>query len=122
MNLPKMKNLKIVFVLGIFFSLNFVFAATVSGENQVTLTTSSNGITCNLGANLAIWTNISSGVNLTVYNSTGNISGIAINGMNIEISFTTAYTAATANGLYATIDYMTSTPSYSINVANIAMN
>jgi hypothetical protein len=61
-------------------------------------------------------------LNLAVYNSTGNISGIAINGMNIEISFTTAYTASTANGLYATIEYMASTPSYSINVANIAMN
>jgi hypothetical protein len=61
-------------------------------------------------------------LNLAVYNSTGNISGIAISGMNIEISFTTAYTASTANGLYATIEYMASTPSYSINVANIAMN
>ena len=61
-------------------------------------------------------------LNLSVFNSTGNISGIAINGMNIEISFTTAYTSATANGLYATIEYMSSTPSYSINVANIAMN
>jgi hypothetical protein len=60
--------------------------------------------------------------NLSVFNSTGNISGIAISGMNIEISFTTAYTATTANGLFATIDYMTNVPGHSINVANIAMN
>jgi hypothetical protein len=61
-------------------------------------------------------------LNLSTFNSTGNISGIAINGMNIEISFTNAYTAATANGIFVTIEFMTSNASYSINIANIAMN
>jgi hypothetical protein len=59
---------------------------------------------------------------LQIYSSTGNVSGIAINGMNIEISFTSAYTSATANGIYATIEYMTNVPSYSINVSGITMN
>ena len=61
-------------------------------------------------------------LNLAVYNSTGNISSITVAGMNIEIAFTSAYTAATANGVFVTIDYMTNVPSYSINVANITMN
>jgi hypothetical protein len=59
---------------------------------------------------------------LAIYSNTGNISGIAINAMNIEISFTTSYDSATANGLYATIEFMTNVPSYSINVAGITMN
>ena len=59
---------------------------------------------------------------LTVLSSTGNISSISISGMNIEIAFTSAYTSATANGLYATIEYMTYVPSYSIIIGSIAMN
>ena len=61
-------------------------------------------------------------LNLAVYNSTGNISSITVAGMNIEIQFTNSYAGATANGIYVTIDYMTNSPSYSINVANITMN
>jgi hypothetical protein len=59
---------------------------------------------------------------LTVLSSNGNISSISIAGMNIEIQFTSAYTSATANGVYVTIEYMTNVPSYSISVANITMN
>lgn len=59
---------------------------------------------------------------LTTHNSTGNISGIAINGMNIEISFSSGYTNGTANGVYVTIEYMTGIPGYSIDIANIRMN
>jgi hypothetical protein len=60
--------------------------------------------------------------NLTTLSSTGNVSGIATNGSNIEISFTTAYTSGTANGVFVTIEYMSNTISYSIDVGNIAMN
>jgi hypothetical protein len=59
---------------------------------------------------------------LQSWNGNGNFSSIAINGMNIEITFTTAYTSSTANGLYVTIEYMTNVPSYSIDIANISMN
>ena len=53
----------------------------------------------------------------------GNISSIGYGGgMNVEINFASAYTSATANGIYVTIEYMTNVPSYSIDVANIAMN
>ena len=60
--------------------------------------------------------------NLTVLASTGNISGIAVNGSNIEISFTTAYTSSNTDGLFATIEFMTNVTANSINIANIAMN
>jgi hypothetical protein len=60
--------------------------------------------------------------NLASWGGGGNFSSIAINGMNIEITFTTAYTSGTANGVYVTIEYMTNSISLSIDVANIAMN
>jgi hypothetical protein len=60
--------------------------------------------------------------NLSTLSSTGNISGIAINGMNIEITFVTGYTNATANGVFVCLEYMTSNTESSINVPNIAMN
>jgi len=60
--------------------------------------------------------------NLSTLASAGNVSGIAANGMNVEISFTTAYTSTTSDGVYVTIEYMSNTISYSIDVANIAMN
>ena len=61
--------------------------------------------------------------NLSVLSSTGNISGIATNGLsNIEISFTSAYTGPTSNGVFATIEYMTNNISYSLQPTNIVMN
>jgi hypothetical protein len=54
--------------------------------------------------------------------STGNVSLIASSGSNLEITFTTAYTSATADGIYVTIEYMTNNAGFSIDVANIAMN
>lgn len=60
--------------------------------------------------------------NLTSWGLGGNVSSISISGMNIIVAFTTAYTSATANGIYATIEYMTNVPAYSINVSGIAMN
>jgi hypothetical protein len=60
--------------------------------------------------------------NLSTLNSSGNIASIAINGMNIEITFTLPYTLSTVNGLFTTIEYMTNNVSWSINVANITMN
>jgi hypothetical protein len=60
--------------------------------------------------------------NLTSWGGGGNYSSTAINGMNIEITFTTAYTSATANGVFVTIEYMTNNINNSIDVTNIAMN
>jgi hypothetical protein len=59
---------------------------------------------------------------LTTLNSSGNVLSIAINGMNIEITFVFDYTFATSSGLYTTIEYMTNAIEYSIDVPNIAMN
>jgi hypothetical protein len=59
---------------------------------------------------------------VSLLSSSGNISSISTSGSNLEINFTTAYTDATANGVYVTIEYMTNVPDYSIIVANIAMN
>jgi hypothetical protein len=61
---------------------------------------------------------------LNAWEVNGNISSIGYGGgMNIDINFSTAYTSAgEANGIYITIEYMTNVPSYSINVAGIAMN
>lgn len=60
--------------------------------------------------------------NLTSWNGGGNYSAISIAGMNIEIDFTTAYTSATADGIFVTIEYMTNDNNYSIDIPNIAMN
>jgi len=60
--------------------------------------------------------------NLTTLNSSGNILTIAINGMNIEITFITGYGSSTADGVYTTIEYMTNRDNYSIDVPNITMN
>jgi hypothetical protein len=60
--------------------------------------------------------------NLQSWGGAGNYSSIAINGMNIEITFTTAYTSATVDGLMAHIEYMCYRAEDSIDVANIAMN
>ena len=60
--------------------------------------------------------------NLTTLNSSGNILSIAINGMNIEITFVFDYTSGTASGIYTTIEYMTNNVGYSIDVPNITMN
>ena len=60
--------------------------------------------------------------NLSSWNGNGNYASIAINGMSIEITFTADYTAATSDGVFVTIEYMTGTESYSIDVPNIAMN
>jgi hypothetical protein len=59
---------------------------------------------------------------LTSWGGGGNFSGVSIAGMNIEIDFTTAYTQATASGIFVTIEYMTANNSGSIDVANITMN
>jgi hypothetical protein len=60
--------------------------------------------------------------NLTAWGGGGNYSSIAINGMYVEITFTTAYTAGTDNGVYVCIEFMTNVEAYGIDVANIAMN
>jgi hypothetical protein len=60
--------------------------------------------------------------NLATLNSSGNILSIAINGMNIEITFVFGYGSATASGIYTTIEYMTNNVSFSIDVPNITMN
>jgi hypothetical protein len=60
--------------------------------------------------------------NLQSWGGAGNYSSIAINGMNIEITFTTAYTSATVDGLMANIEYMCYRSQNSIDVANITMN
>ena len=54
--------------------------------------------------------------------STGNVSGIQTSGSNLIINFTTAYTSATADGIFATIEYMTNSVSKSLQPANIVMN
>jgi hypothetical protein len=61
-------------------------------------------------------------VNVTTISSTGNIALIASVGSNLEITFTTGYTSATADGIYVTLEYMTNNAGFSIDVANIAMN
>jgi hypothetical protein len=60
--------------------------------------------------------------NFASWGRQGNAASIAVNGMNVEITFTTAYTGATADGIFATIEYMTNSAPISIDVANIAMN
>jgi hypothetical protein len=54
--------------------------------------------------------------------STGNISGVSTSGMNLIISFTSAYTYAVADGVFVTIEYMTNHLSYSLQPSNIVMN
>ena len=60
--------------------------------------------------------------NVSAISSSGNISGVSASGMNLVISFTTAYTNATADGIFATIEYMTNNLSYSLQPTNIVMN
>jgi hypothetical protein len=54
--------------------------------------------------------------------SSGNVASISKSGMNIELNFTSAYTSATANGIFVTIEYMSNILGYSVDVSNIAMN
>ena len=42
--------------------------------------------------------------------------------MNVEITFTSAYTSATADGIFVCIEYMTNVTAYSIDTPNISMN
>jgi hypothetical protein len=65
---------------------------------------------------------LSSLSNVSAIRSSGNMSGVTVNGMNLEINFTSAYTSATANGIFVTIEYMTNRLDLSIDVANIRMN
>ena len=61
--------------------------------------------------------------NVSAISSSGNISGVSASGMNLVISFTTAYTnASLSDGLFATIEYMTNNLSYSLQPTNIVMN
>ena len=63
--------------------------------------------------------------NISVANlldSTGNVSGISTFGGNLIIEFTNAYTYATTDGVFATIEYMSNTLSYSLQPNNIVMN
>ena len=59
---------------------------------------------------------------VSALDTTGNITGVSTSGMNLIISFNTAYTSSTADGVFVTIEFMSNTISYSIDVANIAMN
>ena len=60
---------------------------------------------------------------VSLLSSSGNISGISVSGMNLIISFTTAYTnPSLSDGVYATINYMTNNISYSLQPNNIVMN
>jgi hypothetical protein len=65
---------------------------------------------------------INSLANLVSWGGGGNFASIATSGMDVEITFTSAYTGATSNGVFVTIEYMTQRNDFSINVANIAMN
>jgi hypothetical protein len=56
---------------------------------------------------------------LQSWGGNGNYASIAINGMNVEITFTTAYAG---DGVAVCIEYMAAHPNLSIDVANIAMN
>ena len=60
--------------------------------------------------------------NLYSWGGGGNYASIALSGMDVEITFTTAYSSSIANGVFVCIEYMTNAPDYSINIANIAMN
>ena len=61
--------------------------------------------------------------NVSAISSSGNISGVSTSGMNLIISFTTAYTnPSLSDGVYATINYMTNNISYSLQPNNIVMN
>jgi hypothetical protein len=57
--------------------------------------------------------------NLSSYGGQGNFASIAASGLNVEITFTTAYAAG---GIIVCIEYMASSPLSSIDVPNIAMN
>ena len=59
---------------------------------------------------------------LEILQGSGNYASAAINGMNIEITFTSAYTGATANGVFITLEYMTNNVDYSVDVPAITMD
>lgn len=52
----------------------------------------------------------------------GNIASVTTSGMNVIVTFTNAYTNATADGVFIALEYMCGTVSQSIDVANIVMN
>lgn len=59
---------------------------------------------------------------LVAWGGGGNYASIAVNGMNVEITFTTNYTSATQNGVFVMLEFITGRQNWSIDVANIVMN
>lgn len=59
---------------------------------------------------------------LSAWGGGGNYASIAINGMNVEITFTTNYTSATQNGVFVMLEFITGRQNFAIDVANIVMN
>ena len=111
--------------LGTKLIIPFVSQVTLNGTTFVRIIGHSSSYNSNVpqgfSAEFALG-HLNSLLNLTTLNSSGNVATIAISGMNIEITFTSAYNISTANGIYTTIEYMTNNVSRSIDVANIAMN
>jgi len=59
---------------------------------------------------------------LIAWNGGGAFSSIAINGNQVEIILSQAYTSATASGVNISMEYMTPVESISIDLANVRMN
>jgi hypothetical protein len=62
--------------------------------------------------------------NLSTWNQGGNIASIAVNGQNIEINFTSAYTSGTQSGIYLCLELLGTivTSSFGIDYASITIN
>jgi hypothetical protein len=61
--------------------------------------------------------------NLEVWGTGGNYASIAINGMNVEVTFTSAYgaTGGEAGGMFITLEYMSNELAYSIQPNSIVL-
>jgi hypothetical protein len=60
----------------------------------------------------------------TSWGANGNAVSAAVNGMNVEITFTTAYNVAygVSGGVFVTLQYMSNVVAYSVDVNNVRLN
>ena len=100
-------------------SLNSTTVCRVIGHNAAYNTSTPYGFEITFAVG-----HLSAMYSLSYWNVGGNAVSAAINGQTVEITFTNAYNVAysTSGGVFVTLEYMTNTLGYSIDVNGIVLN
>ena len=100
-------------------NLNHTAILRIFGHSARYNTASPGGFSADISVGCPAGANLNS---LVTWNVGGNIASIALNGLSIEVTFTTNYTSATADGIFVCLDYMAPASNISVDTANIRMN